>query len=45
MYFDFKGDWPAYIAIAVFVAFLVFVIVKGHAKHPKDSDNSDVIKK
>ncbi|AKL98098.1 hypothetical protein [Endomicrobium proavitum] len=32
MYIDFAGDWPAYVSMAVFVLFMVYVIIKGHAK-------------
>ncbi|MCL2390904.1 MAG: hypothetical protein FWD54_05175 [Endomicrobia bacterium] len=32
MYINFASDWPAYIFMAAFVVFMVYVIVKGHGK-------------
>ena len=32
MYIDFVSDWPAYFFMAVFLVFLVYVIIKGHPK-------------
>ena len=32
MYINFASDWPAYIFMAAFVVFMVYVIIKGHGK-------------
>ncbi|MCL1971986.1 MAG: hypothetical protein FWG57_03225 [Endomicrobia bacterium] len=32
MYIDFASDWPAYFFMAAFLAFIVYVIIKGHPK-------------
>jgi hypothetical protein len=31
MYFDLASDWPAYIFIAIFIAFVAYVIVNGNS--------------
>jgi SNF family Na+-dependent transporter len=36
MYIDFASDWPAYFFMAIFLAFIVYVIVKGHSKGIED---------
>ncbi|MDR2425831.1 MAG: hypothetical protein LBD46_01375 [Endomicrobium sp.] len=32
MYIDFASDWPAYFFMAIFLGFIVYVIIKGHSK-------------
>jgi len=32
MHFDLTSDWPAYLAMVVFIVFMVYVIIKGNAK-------------
>jgi integral membrane sensor domain MASE1 len=32
MYIDFASDWSAYLFMALFVIFFVYVIVKGNSK-------------
>ena len=45
MYINFASDWPAYIFMAVFVAFMVYVIVKGHGKEEVSVDAAPDTKK
>ena len=44
MYIDIASDWPAYIFIAAFIVFMVYVIVKGNAKEVKDENKTEVEK-
>ncbi len=44
MYIDFAADWPAYVFMGAFVVFMVYVIIKGHAKE-EDLTVKEVIKK
>lgn len=37
MYIDLASDWPAYVFIAVFLVFIVYVIIKGHPKAVEDN--------
>jgi hypothetical protein len=32
MYIDFASDWPAYLFMAAFVVFFVYIIIKGNSK-------------
>jgi hypothetical protein len=32
MYIDFASNWPAYIFMALFVVFFVYIIIKGNSK-------------
>jgi hypothetical protein len=36
MYVDFASDWPAYLFVAVFIIFFVYIIIRGNSK--KDAD-------
>lgn len=31
MYIDFAADWPAYVFMVAFIAFFIFVVIKGNA--------------
>jgi hypothetical protein len=32
MYIDFISDWPAYLFMALFIIFFIYLIIKGNSK-------------
>ena len=44
MYINFASDWPAYVFMAAFLVFMIYVITKGHGKEDNSANTaSDVI--
>ena len=44
MYIDIASDWPAYVFMAAFIVFMVYVIVKGHPKEVKEETKTEIKK-